>query len=279
MALNFIDKIKGFELSKAVDVVSKVKTSVADAECVSKEKTELVIDSVDSLSRYLSALQSEASPSVMMALQSQLQILKYVQSPTMTLMAIDNIMVCLHKGLKNAKDNAEKEQLKESFVSLLQSFIFVTEARLRYEVETDKKESMQLLTDAGDMLMSCVSSTVMMVVPVAAGVKLGNALPKMMNVLASSGEQKSFLGRLIAVKGKKALIEEKKQEFHKTLNYIFDTLGNYADLIGPSIQLHGMLKRYADGLVEQYSTSRITNAFASFKRYRCIIYKDTAHRL
>jgi hypothetical protein len=82
---------------------------------------------------------------------------------------------------------------------------------------------------------------------------MGNALPKMVNVLASNTEQNGFLGRLIMAKGKKAQIEEKKQEFDKILCYIFETLDNYSELIGPSIQLHGMLKRYADGLVDRYT--------------------------
>jgi hypothetical protein len=96
----------------------------------------------------------------------------------------------------------------------------------------------------------------MMVVPMAAGQKVGHVLPKMINVFAQNTEQKSFLGRLIMVKGKKALIEEKKAEFDKTLNYIFEELDNYSALVGPSIQLHGMLKRYADGLVERYSITQ-----------------------
>ena len=104
--------------------------------------------------------------------------------------------------------------------------------------------------------MSSVASTAMMVVPMAAGQKVGHVLPKMVNVFAQNTEQKSFLGRLIMVKGKKALIEEKKAEFDKTLNYIFEELDNYSALVGPSIQLHGMLKRYADGLIERYSIAQ-----------------------
>lgn len=257
MALNFIDKLKKVDLTKVADMTSSVintTKSKADSLNTSKlEEKEPVIDSIDSLHGYLQSLQPDASPSVMMALQSQLHVLKFVQSPTMTLMAVDNIMVCLYKALKTGKDNEEKEALRETFTSLLQSFIFLIEARLRYEIDSNREESVRLLADAGDMLMSSVTSTASLVVPVAAGVKMGNALPKMVNVLASNSEQNGFLGRLIMAKGKKALIEEKKQEFDKTLCYIFETLDNYSELIGPSIQLHGMLKRYADGLVERYT--------------------------
>lgn len=242
-----------------------VKTTSETAEAINSsckgEDKVTTIDSVDSLSGYLRELQTEASPSVMMALQSQLQMLKFVQSPTMTLMAIDNIMVCLHKALKNTANEEEKDSLREVFASLLQSFIFVSEARLKYEIDSNRDESVRLLSDAGDMLMSTVSTTALMVAAPVAGAAKGatsvrKALPVMNNVLASNTEQKSFLGRLISVKGKKAIVEEKKLEFDKTLNYIFETLDKYFELIGPSIQLHGILKRYADGLVERYSITQ-----------------------
>lgn len=262
MALKFTDKLKSIDLSKAGEVVSSVTNSLAAVKSSKPSKVEKtesstdVIDSLDGLSNYLHALQPDASPAVTMALQSQLQVLQYVQSPTMTLMVVDNVMVMLHKALKSAESDEQKEVLRESFASLLQSLIFVTEARLRYEVDSNKEESVRLLADAGDMLMNSVSSTAMMVVPLAAGVKVGKALPRMVNVLSAQNEQKGFLARLIMVKGKKAIIEEKKAEFDKTLNYIFDTLDSYAELIGPSIQLHGMLKRYADGLLERYKMAQ-----------------------
>lgn len=262
MALKFTDKLKNIDLSKAGKILSSVNNSlsaVKKTEVPEEEKVESsthVIDSLDSLSSYLHTLQPDASPAVMMALQSQLKVLQYVQSPTMTLMVVDNVMVMLHKALKSTELDEQKAALRESFVSLLQSLIFVIEARLQYEVDNNKEESIRLLADAGDMLMNSVSSAAMMVVPGGAGVKVGRALPKMINVLSAQNEQKGFLGRLIMVKGKKAIIEEKKAEFDKTLNYIFDTLDSYAELIGPSIQLHGMLKRYADGLLERYKEAQ-----------------------
>ena len=85
MALKFTDKLKSIDLLKAADVISKIKTSENDIQkhikFAPKQEGEIAIDSVDALSCYLNSLKPEASPSVMMALQSQLHILKYVQSP------------------------------------------------------------------------------------------------------------------------------------------------------------------------------------------------------
>lgn len=259
MALKLTDRLKNINLTESVGVITEsVKGAFEQKQKIENnpESAESVIDSVDSLNGYLASLQAEASPAVVMALQSQMQVLKYIQSPTMALMVVDNLMLSLHKALKEAESDQQKEVLRECFASLLQSFIFVLEARLRYEIDNNKDETFRLLADAGDMLISSVGSTAMMVVPMAAGVKMGHTLPKMVNVLAAQNEQRSFLGRLILAKGKKAVIEEKKAEFDKTLNYIFDTLDSYAELVGPSILIHGMLKRYADGLVERYSIAQ-----------------------
>lgn len=282
MALKLTDTLKKINVSDSVGAITESVKSLSHLKSKSNaapESAETVIDTVDSLNGYLSSLQTDASPAVVMALQSQMQVLKYVQSPTMTLMAVDSVMVCLYKALKSAENEGQRETLRESFASLLQSFIFVTEARLRYEIDSNKDEAVRLLADAGDMLMSSVSSTAMMVVPAAAGVKIGHALPKMVNVLAEQNTQRSFLGRLIMAKGKKTIIEEKKAEFDKTLNYIFDTLDSYAELIGPSILLHGMLKRYADGLLERYKIAQyetVAKKISEKEGSRLEAFADTA---
>ena len=264
MALKLNDAF-GLLKNKGVDKVMEKVTSVTNAimhtghdvqQRNDAQESLPTIDSVDTLNGYLNSLQSDASPAVMMALQSQIQVLKYVQSPTMMLMAVDNLMHCLYNALKAAEDKLQVDTLRENFASLLQSFIFVTEARLRYEIDSSRDEAVRLLADAGDMLVSSVRATAMLAVPIAAGVKMGNAMPRIVNMFASQNAQRSFFGNLIMAKGKKAIIEEKRAEFDKTLNYIFDTLDDYAELVGPSILLHGMLKRYADGLVERYSASQ-----------------------
>ena len=210
MSLKLIDTFKKINISDSVGVIAdsvKSLTNLKAKSNESSENTENVIDSVDSLSSFLTSLQTDASPAVTMALQSQMQLLKYVQSPTMTLMVIDNLMVCLYKALKEVEDNQQKEKLRESFASQLQSFIFITEARLRYEIDNNKDEAIRLLADAGDMLMSSINSTAMMVVPMTGSVKIGHVLPKMVNVLAEQNAQRSFLGRLIMAKGNRTIIE------------------------------------------------------------------------
>ena len=80
MALKFTDKLKNIDLSEVSKVASNVTnslTAVKNLKPSKVEKTESstdVIDSLDGLSGYLRTLQPDASPAVMMALQSQLQV-------------------------------------------------------------------------------------------------------------------------------------------------------------------------------------------------------------
>ena len=70
MALNFIDKLKKVNLTKADDMISTVinaiqsKTDSLNTSEQEDKKTE--IDSIGSLSGYIQSLQLDASPSVMM---------------------------------------------------------------------------------------------------------------------------------------------------------------------------------------------------------------------
>lgn len=232
MALKILDTLKKIDIGKASEVASEVSDAFSGVFSRNKKSGEQIepqaqpepvvepvveaeagmeptpvapaaatsavesIETVDSLNDYLTKLQVGAPPAVMSALGSQLQVLKYVQSPTLTLMAVDNIMLCLYRSLVAAETEEQKATLRDIYSSLLQSFIFVTEARLRYEIESNKKESISLLADAGEMLVQSIGSVAMLAVPGAAavkGAKAAQSMPKIANVLMNNDVQKGFI--------------------------------------------------------------------------------------
>ena len=89
-----------------------------------------IIDTIDKLEEWIAVTQTEASKPAALVLQQQLQVLNYVQSPAMSGMVIDNIIVCLYKSLELAETDADKEAIRGSVASLLQSVLFMAEARL-----------------------------------------------------------------------------------------------------------------------------------------------------
>lgn len=286
--MGLFDKIKKMDVSGALGAVAdKVTDSISDtvsgvaerltqrgddasesleqqvAKQEQKTDTPLQINTLEQMTDWVRQLQTEASGPALQALQSQLQVLRYVESPSMTSMALDNILVALHKSLKEAEEPRQRELLQETFASLLQSFVFMSEARLQHEIDTNQKQTIQLLSEAGDFLANSVLQVTTLVATggasaVAKGAStVARVMPVVNNVMAATGVQKSFLGRLISAKGKKAEIESCKTNFYKSIEYMFDTLDRYAELIGRSIQLHGMLKRYADQLIDRFSHNEI----------------------
>lgn len=286
--MGLVDKIKKMDVSGALGAVAdKVTDSISDtvsgvaerltqrgddasesleqqvAKQEQKTDTPLQINTLEQMTDWVRQLQTEASGPALQALQSQLQVLRYVESPSMTSMALDNILVALHKSLKEAEEPRQRELLQETFASLLQSFVFMSEARLQHEIDTNQKQTIQLLSEAGDFLANSVLQVTALVAAggasaVAKGAStVARVMPVVNNVMAATGVQKSFLGRLISAKGKKAEIEARKTNFYKSIEYMFDTLDRYAELIGRSIQLHGMLKRYADQLIDRFSHNEI----------------------
>ena len=286
--MGLFDKIKKMDVSGALGAVAdKVTDSISDtvsgvaerltqrgddasesleqqvAKQEQKTDTPLQINTLEQMTDWVRQLQTEASGPALQALQSQLQVLRYVESPSMTSMALDNILVALHKSLKETEEPRQRELLQETFASLLQSFVFMSEARLQHEIESNQKQTIQLLSEAGDFLANSVLQVTTLVATggasaVAKGAStVARVMPVVNNVMAATGVQKSFLGRLISAKGKKAEIESRKTNFYKSIEYMFDTLDRYAELIGRSIQIHGMLKRYADQLIDRFSHNEI----------------------
>jgi len=215
----------------------------------------VVINTLSDINNWFDSLSglTPVSFSASQALQSQMQILKYIQSPTLTGMAIDGILAALIKALKNAKDDVERENVRDAYCGILQCFMFFSEAKFRYEIDQDKKESYQLLASAGEMLGQSVFNVATLAFPGAAIVR--NVRIK--NVFGSVSQQKSVFSKLASFFGKKAEIEEKKKIYLQTLNVLFDTFRQYASVIGPSVLINGILKRYIPQLAQAYKKEKL----------------------
>lgn len=262
-----VDKILG-AVSTVGELISSKKSvdnnkEKAGADCVDVASTGLTSSPIQDMKNCLSDLQLNAQRPVAMALKSQIEILNFVQSPTIPRMVIDNIMSYMNNALRATNEQEQREILQESFVDLLQCFVYVMEARLRYEIGQDKEVPVKLLVGAGDLLIDSVLTVAKM------AVTDGN-ISKIENVLASNVEHENFFKHLVVVSGNNKTTEKVK-EFYKILEYLYEILDKYAEVIGTSIQLHGMLKRYADDMVEKYT---IVQYDAIMKQVKAVETKD-----
>lgn len=210
-----------------------------------------IIDTVDKLEEWIAVTQTEASKPAALVLQQQLQVLKYVQSPAMSGMVIDNIIVCLYKSLELAETDADKEAIRGSVASLLQSVLFMAEARLQYDVKKNKEEAVEMISSAGNLISDSVAAVASMLTPVP-GAKTRVMVPVVKNILSSQAIQGGFFAHLLSAKKKQEIIDEKIKEHNTMLENLFATFDRYYDLIGPSIQIHGVLSRYIKQLTAQF---------------------------
>ena len=206
-----------------------------------------VIETVDQMEYWISSLQTEASKPAAMVLQQQMSVLKYVESPTMSGMMVDNIVVCLYKALALVENEEHKVVLRDSVAALLQSVLFMSEAKLQYEIKKNKEEAIEMIANAGNLLTESVTAIACAMIPGAQAA----AMPAVKNVL-SSNKMGNAVSVFLTAKKRQKLVDDKVKEHNEMLNNLFQTLDKYFDIIGPSIQIHGVLSRYRGQLVEQY---------------------------
>ena len=239
---------------KTVRALAPDKISWGSKTDEDDENTIVVINSAKDLTKWIHSMSLSASPSTALLLQSYLQVLNYVSSPATTGMMVDNLIVCLYKSLELTTSEPESKLLRDSFASLLQSVVFIAEARVQYEISNNQDESMNLVLNANNMLAQSVSSTAMLVSQSANKAKSKNAtIPVVNSVVDSKVLDKKH--RLLS-KTSADYIKRLKQEHCVMLNNLFQTLDKYSEVIGSSIQIHGLLSRYATQLIEQYTQSQ-----------------------
>ena len=214
---------------------------------------KLIISSIDGMKTWLSNLGQDTTPALMQTLQMQLQVLKQVQSPSMTGMALDNMILCLSKAVNTAQNDTELANIREAFASMIQNYFFMQEANLRCAQLKSKEEGAKLLTQAGELLSDAVTKTA----SALTGGTFDMATTVVRNIFESEEIQRGYIKNLFAWIGDKKQLKAKEKEFNDTLEMLFDTLDLHAALLGPSILIKGMLSRYRKSIIEYRQNEKL----------------------
>ena len=214
---------------------------------------KLIISTIDGMKTWLTNLGQDTTPALMQTLQMQLQVLKHVQSPSMTGMALDNMMLCMSKAVNTATNDSELANIREAVASMIQNYFFMQEANLRCAQLKDREEGAKLLTQAGEMLSDAVTKTA----TALTGSTIDMATTVVRNIFEAEAVQKGYIKNLFAWIGDKKQLKEKEKEFNQTLEMLFDTFDLHATLLGPSILIKGMLSRYRKAILEYHQNEKL----------------------
>lgn len=214
---------------------------------------KLIISTIDGMKTWLTNLGQDTTPALMQTLQMQLQVLKQVQSPSMTGMALDNMMLCMSKAVNTATNDSELANIREAVASMIQNYFFMQEANLKCAQLKDREGGAKLLTQAGEMLSDAVTKTA----TALTGSTIDMATTVVRNIFEAEAVQKGYIKNLFAWIGDKKQLKAKEKEFNQTLEMLFDTCDRHAALLGPSILIKGMLSRYRKVILEYHQNEKL----------------------
>ena len=251
-------------IAKLGALVESAKSGIVQLAAKSNEETPKIpvehheeekIETVEQLENSIMSLSGEMSPAMFQVLKSQLQVLNTISSPTMTGMMIDNLVQGLCFSMKDADSNSIPS-IRESYIRLIQNYIFMAEAKMHYVVDKNKEEAIQLLTECGKMLADTFVDVAAITIPVGKSAKIVKSVSKDMFKIAGTNG-KNILPTLISLFTTKKTIEEKQDEFFRTVEDLFDTFEKHTELFGKSIVINGMLSKYRKILVERFTDAKV----------------------
>lgn len=229
------------------------------------------ISSLSEMSSYLEKLQRESSGAVAEAVNAQLAVVRFVQSPTLNDTLLDTLLMGLETAISYSQTEEDKAIYRRHFALMIQNYVFFLDAKIQYEVEQHQEEAYRLLDHAGEMLSkSVVKLAELYATKGTSALKVGMANLVVKNVFAQENEKekKSFFKKFFDWYNKKVRISKKKDVFYDTLERIYFKFDEYSELIGPSILIKGLLERYIVEMAnKKYDSEIFSYYYFSAKKY------------
>ena len=109
------------------------------------------ISTIDEMTSFIDELKLDAPRPIEAALKAQLQIIRFVQSPTLSDTILTTLVDNLDESLHSCTNVTQRSKIRKQFSSMIQNFIFFLDARVQYCCHENKERSKQLFVMAGEM--------------------------------------------------------------------------------------------------------------------------------
>jgi len=225
----------------------ELKQEASNAKTNAELNEPLEITSIEELADWLTECKQSSADAISRALQMQLNTLNMATSPILMGMAMDTLAMCLLDCTKGTKDEKEKEDFRVNFALMLQSIMFINEARFAYELRKNKDEVRELLAFAGAKIAESAVGLGTMALQKSLGIKKKRI--EVSEILGSRRDMRAFIDAVANACVKKKELEDIQKESVNAINQLFMTLDKYATVFGPSVVLYGIGMRYTQMLV------------------------------
>ena len=222
------------------------------------------LEKLQMVENQISAIKSEIEPNLAYLISSQLEIIKFIQSPTLMTTIFDNILLNLHNILKNESIESEQEWIKQQSSLIIQNFIFVMHYSLLVRIKEKKKEGDLLLKDLGYQIGESINKTLKKSANINNlindAASSGGNLPAMLALNFSTsitealtdGGHNSTLNKAISYFIENKSFEKEKFLFFNMVHQTIQKLERNYLLFGKQIIIYEMLFNYANH-IELYS--------------------------
>lgn len=222
------------------------------------------IRTVEDMANYLETLAQQANESTEAALQAQLQVIRYIQSPKLYDSSFDLLFKNLKKALKYADSPRMREMIQERATIMIQNYMFFMNAKLQFEVEVNREEYRELMEDACKMLAESSAEVAAMAMPGGTTAKLTLkatiAKTTMQALTTKDAKGDSLFTRFYRWCTKSSRAREKQGEFLQTMDSLTAKLYKNREMIGKSDLIAGLIDRYASDMTEYFCGDAVTIA-------------------
>ncbi|MBT0552317.1 hypothetical protein [Riemerella anatipestifer] len=208
------------------------------------------IETIEEMESFLYDLQREASGSLSAALNAQLQVIRYVSSPTL----VDSSFDLLFKNIKDSVNLAVNEQEKNKILQqahlMIHNYVFFLDARLEYAIQNNRKEGERLLELAAKELANTTAEFAIAYTTAGAGkgaqlARRSFNTRKIAYSIVQKGHNSGFFQKVIDWFLKSKKNKKEKQRFFSSLEKLFDKFERYQNLIGKSDLIGGLIERWS----------------------------------